>query len=115
MSEQIQYTFSITPKAAEQIKKQLEKRGTPDGYLRLGIRGSGCNGYQYAIQFEDSIPRAQDLTFVLEGISVMIDKKSIVYLNGATLDWEISLMRQGFKFINERERSSCGCGESVSF
>jgi iron-sulfur cluster assembly protein len=110
----VQYSFSITPKAAEQVKKQLEKRGTPDGYLRIGLRGGLCSGFGYVIQFEDNEPREHDIIFSLEDISVLIDKKSIIYLNGATLDWEQSLMRQGFSFRNPNSASQCGCGESFS-
>jgi iron-sulfur cluster assembly protein len=113
MSEDL-HSFSITPKAAEQIKKQLEKRGTPDGYLRIGLRGGLCSGFGYVIQFEDDLPREHDTIFLLERISVLIDKKSIVYLNGATLDWENGLMRQGYKFVNPNSKSECGCGESFS-
>src|SRR5713101_1539456 len=110
-----QHQFFLTPKAAEQVKAQLNKRGTPDAYLRLGLKGSGYSGYQYAIQFEDNSPREHDIVLVVEGVSVVIDKKSIVYLNGATLDWQQTLMYQGFKFVNKLETNSCGCGASVSF
>lgn len=108
------YNISISPKAAEQVKNQLIKRGTPEAYLRLGVKGGGCSGFSYVIQFEDNPPREKDLLFELEGIKVLVDKKSILYLNGAVLNWEKTLIHQGFKFSNPNEKASCGCGTSFS-
>jgi iron-sulfur cluster assembly protein len=107
-------TIIISNVAAEQIKNQLLKRGTPDSYLRLGVKGGGCSGFSYALLFEDDPPKDKDIVFKLEGIQVIIDRKSMIYLNGCTLDWEKTLMNQGFKFINPNETSKCGCGTSFS-
>lgn len=112
--EENNYKVFISAKAAEQIKIQLQKRGTPNAYLRLGVKGSGCNGYSYSLQYEDSSPRDKDLIFNLDGIKVVIDRKSILYLNGSTLDWEQTLMSSGYKFINPQEKTKCGCGESFT-
>lgn len=109
-----EYTILVSTIAAEQIKKQLIKRGTPNGYLRLGVKGSGCSGFSYVLQFEDTDPRDKDIIFNTEGINVIVDNKSIQYLNGSTLDYEKTLLQQGFKFINPNQKSSCGCGESFS-
>ncbi len=100
--------------AAEQIKLQLEKRGTPNSYLRLGIKGGGCSGFSYVLQFEDDLPRDKDFVFEEHNIKIVVDKKSLVYLNGSTLDWEKTLLKQGFKFNNPNEKSSCGCGHSFT-
>ena len=108
------YQIFVSAKAAEQIKLQLQKRNTPDAYLRLGIKGGGCSGYSYVLQFEDQSPQARDLVFESEGIRVVVDAKSVIYLNDSTLDWEKTLMSQGFKFRNPQEKSSCGCGESFT-
>lgn len=108
------YKIYVSPVAAEQIKKQLNKRNTPDGYLRWGIKGSGCSGFSYVLEFEDACPRKKDIVFDIEGVKIIIDIKSITYLNGCTLDWEKSLLKQGFKFINSNEKSKCGCGSSFS-
>jgi iron-sulfur cluster assembly protein len=99
--------------AAEQVKLQLQKRGTPEAYLRLGVRGSGCNGFSYALQFEEA-PKEKDKVFQENGINIVIDPKSLLILNGCTLDWEKTLMKQGYKFINPNEKSKCGCGHSFS-
>lgn len=107
--------ISVSEAAAVQIKQQLENRGTPNAFLRLGVKGSGCSGFSYVIQFEDGSPRPErDLTFQIEGVNLVIDVKSLVYLKGSTLDWEYSLLKQGFKFINPNEKSTCGCGHSFS-
>lgn len=114
MENNTSYNISISPKAAEQVKIQLTKRGTPNAYLRVGVKGGGCSGFSYVIQMEDEPPREKDLLFEMEGIKLVIDKKSILYLNGSTLDWEKTLIHQGFKFNNPNEKSTCGCGTSFT-
>lgn len=114
METEKQYQLSLSLLAAEQIKKQLVKRGTPDAYLRLGLKGGSCNGFSYVISYDDGPPQPKDLLFELQGVKLLVDKKSIVYLNGCTLDWEKNLLNQGFKFINPNEKSRCGCGKSFS-
>lgn len=104
----------LTVEASEQIKLRLQKRGTPDGYLRLGCLGSGCHGFQNVIQFWDDPPKPKDQLFELLGIKILIDPKSLILLNGITLDFEKTVMKQGFKFINPNAKSTCGCGESFS-
>lgn len=109
-------TFSIylSDYAVQEIKNQLEKRGTLSASLRLGIKGGGCSGLSYHISFEDDPPREKDIIFNFAGLQVIIDKKSIIYLNGTTLEWENTLLRKGFKFMNPNEKSSCGCGSSFN-
>ena len=103
----------VTPKAALKAREALVKRGTPDAMLRLGVRGGGCSGFAYVIEFADeTTPR--DLVGELEGLKVVVDPKSLVFLNGSTLDYETRLMSHGFKFINPNESAGCGCGESFS-
>ena len=111
--------ISVTPQAVEAIARQKKKRGTMDASLRLGIRGGGCSGFSYVIEFHDGAPHARDRVFeytATDGtaVRVVVDPKSLLYLNGATLDWEQTLMQQGFKFVNPHEKSSCGCGHSFT-
>jgi iron-sulfur cluster assembly protein len=111
--------ITVTPRAVEVIKKQIQKRGQPNTALRLGIRGGGCSGFSYVIEFHDGEPRAKDnvYDYVAEDgtpVRVVVDKKSLVFLNGTTLDWEQTLMQQGFKFVNPNEKTSCGCGHSFT-
>jgi iron-sulfur cluster assembly protein len=103
----------LTPKAIEMAKKALVKRGTPGAALRIGVRGGGCSGASYAIEFSDKI-RDRDLVYDFDGLRVVVDPKSLVYLRGSVLDYEVQLMQHGFKFQNPNEKSACGCGESFS-
>lgn len=110
---------SISDAAVEAIARQIKKRQTPEASLRLGIRGGGCSGFSYVIEFHDGPPRARDRVFdrvAADGtkVRVLVDPKSLVYLAGARLEWEQTLMQQGFKFVNPNEKSGCGCGSSFS-
>lgn len=109
-----EYKFLITKEAAKQIKKALEKRGTPGSYLRVGVRGGLCKGFGYVLEFYDKEPREKDLVFELDGVKVVIDKKSILYINGTELGYKKELMKQGFTFNNPLETGKCGCQESFS-
>jgi iron-sulfur cluster assembly protein len=105
---------SLSPKAIEAAKKQLVKRGTPDAAIRLGLKGGGCSGFSYVIEFSDDPPRARDRVFDFDGVKVFVDPKSLIYLAGTVLDWEQTLMYKGFKFKNPNEATNCGCGHSFS-
>jgi iron-sulfur cluster assembly protein len=105
----------ITEKALKRIRAAMAKEGIPaaEGGLRLGVTGGGCSGLSYAIKF-DTQPRERDRIFDFDGVRVFIDPKSYLYLRGMTLDYEETLMRQGFNFINPNSSRSCGCGTSFS-
>jgi iron-sulfur cluster assembly protein len=103
----------LTKKAIAMAKQALAKRGTPAASLRLGVRGGGCSGVSYAIEFSDKI-RDRDHVFVFDGLDVVVDPKSLVYLRGTVLDYEVKLMQHGFRFVNPNEKSNCGCGESFT-
>jgi len=112
-------TLTVTPAAVDAMRAQLAKRGTQDGAIRVGIRGGGCSGFSYVIEFDDKPPRPQDLVleFADPGqatVRVYCDKKSMIYLAGSALDWEKKLMYQGFKFLNPQEATRCGCGHSFT-
>ena len=111
--------IEVTPKAVEAIRKQIAKRGLPETSLRVGIRGGGCSGFSYVIEFHDGAPRPKDRVYdyvTKDGtpVRVVVDPKSLLYLNGSVLEWEQTLMQQGFKFLNPQEKSSCGCGHSFT-
>jgi len=105
----------VTPNAVKRIRVILAKEGisAEEGGLRLGVKGGGCSGLSYAIAF-DAHPRERDRIFTFDGVRVFVDPKSFVYLNGMTLDYEETLLRQGFNFINPNSTRSCGCGTSSS-
>jgi len=107
--------LQVTPSAVKRIRVILGKEGISleEGGLRLGVKGGGCSGLSYAIEF-DAHPRERDNIFTFEDVRVFIDPKSFVYLQGMTLDYEETLIRQGFKFINPNSARSCGCGTSFS-
>jgi len=110
----------LTPKALKRIRAAMAKENvSPEqGGLRLGIQGGGCSGLSYNIRF-DTKPRERDRTFVFDDASnapirIFVDPKSFIYLTGMVLDFEETLMRQGFNFINPNSTKSCGCGSSFS-
>jgi len=112
-------SIEITQAAVDAIGQQIAKRGRPDTALRVGIRGGGCSGFSYVIEFHDGAPNARDIVYdktATDGtaVRIVVDKKSLLYLNGSTLEWEKTLMRQGFKFVNPNEKSNCGCGTSFT-
>jgi iron-sulfur cluster assembly protein len=106
-------SISVSPRAVLKAKEALAKRGTPNAMLRLGVRGGGCSGFGYVIEFADE-PGARDRVFEFDGLKVLVDPKSLVLLNGSTLDYETKLMGHGFKFVNPNEKTACGCGESFT-
>jgi iron-sulfur cluster assembly protein len=107
-------TVTITDGAVDYAKKRLAQRGTPDAAIRLGVRGGGCSGFSYVIEFSDDPPRDRDFVFEAGGVRFYVDKKSFVYLAGSALDFEKTLVFQGFKFKNPQEASRCGCGHSFT-
>jgi iron-sulfur cluster assembly protein len=106
--------IQITEGAARFGRQKLEIRGTPEAAIRLGIKGGGCSGFSYVIQFEDGEPRTRDYAYEVDGVRFVVDKKSLVYLAGSVFDYEKTLMFQGFKFKNPNEAASCGCGHSFT-
>jgi iron-sulfur cluster assembly protein len=108
--------LTITEDAAEVMRNQLLKRGTPDAAIRFGIRGGGCTGYSYVFEFSDKPARKNDHVITApNGVRLFVDPKSMLYLDGTTIHFEKGIRGHGFKFDNPNVKSDCGCGESVSF
>jgi iron-sulfur cluster assembly protein len=107
--------IQVTEKALAKIRAAMAKEGiSPEqGGLRLGVQGGGCSGLTYSIRF-DTQPRERDRIFQFGDVRVFVDPKSFIYLHGITLDYQETLMRQGFVFINPNATKSCGCGTSFS-
>ncbi len=105
--------INVTPKAIQKIKEQFVRHGVTDGGLRLGVQGGGCSGLSYLFKLETQ-PRAKDNVFEFEGVRVYIDPKSLIYLDGTTLDYRESLIHSGFVFENPNAKKSCGCGTSFT-
>src|SRR5258708_25846239 len=99
--------IAVTPKAVEKIRQAFTKMNVTDGGLRLGVLGGGCSGLSYQFKF-DAKPRPNDHVFDFDGIKVLVDPKSIIYMDGMTLDWKASLIQSGFAFDNPHAKKSCG-------
>ena len=108
-------TIHLTERAANKIRALLEKDGVPleQGGLRVGVQGGGCSGLSYAMRL-DTQARDRDKIFEEFGARIFVDAKSLLYLNGTTLEYEETLMRQGFVFQNPNADRSCGCGSSFT-
>lgn len=107
----------VSERAIAEIKKASGTRAQRPKGLRVGIRGGGCTGFSYLFEWSDAEPRPEDkvLSFENGDVRVFIDPKSFIYLDGSTLEYSTSLVARGFKFVNPKVKSTCGCGESVSF
>ena len=105
--------IQLTEKAIGRIRQVFVKQGFEGGGLRLGVQGGGCSGMSYLIRFEPK-QRPSDRVFDFEGVKVFVDPKSLIYLEGMTLDYKESLMQSGFVFENPNAKKSCGCGTSFS-
>ena len=105
----------VTEKALKRIRAAMAKEGVDakQGGLRLGVQGGGCSGLSYNIRF-DTQPRERDRIFQFGDVRVFVDPKSFIYLNGMVLDYQETLMQQGFVFVNPNASKSCGCGTSFS-
>jgi iron-sulfur cluster assembly protein len=107
--------ITVTEKAVAKIRSAMAKENiAPEqGGLRLGVQGGGCSGLSYNIRF-DTQPRERDRIFQFEDVRVFVDPKSFIYLHGMVLDYQETLMQQGFVFVNPNSQKSCGCGTSFS-
>ncbi|WP_109083110.1 iron-sulfur cluster assembly protein IscA [Aggregatibacter kilianii] len=105
-------SVTLTESAADRVKAFLEKRGKGIG-LRLGIKTSGCSGLSYMLEFVDTL-NEDDQVFEQHGVKVIVDTKSLVYLDGTQLDFVKEGLNEGFKFTNPNVKDECGCGESFN-
>ena len=106
--------ITLTPQAAKEAKRLIEKEQKPNLGLRIGVKGGGCSGFTYVLAIDDATPKQYDSTFEQEGITVLIDAKSHLYLDGTTIDFKDAFTGGGFEFSNPLAKKSCGCGTSFS-
>ena len=104
--------ITLTEKAADHVQSFLAKRGKGVG-LRLGVRTSGCSGMAYKLEFVDA-PGPDDLQFESRGVKVLVDPKSLPFVDGTELDYTREGLNEGFKFNNPNVKDECGCGESFN-
>lgn len=104
---------TITPQAAEKIKALMAKEGKEGFALRFGVTTGGCAGLSYEMKFQKN-PYDNDLTFVQQGLTVMINQESVEFVKGVEIDYVETLKESGFKYRNPNAKSSCGCGTSFN-
>ena len=105
--------MNMSEAAVKQTKQLMVAQNLENVYLRMGVKGGGCSGLSYSLEFDAEIG-SHDKTFEIDGIKVVCDAKSYLYLNGITLDYVTQGLTGGFTFVNPNAKSSCGCGTSFS-
>jgi len=104
--------ISLTENAADHVRNFIEKRGGAAG-LRLAVKTSGCSGLAYVLEFVDEIEDSDEV-FESAGVKIVVDKKSLIYLDGTELDYKRDGLNEGFEFNNPNVKDACGCGESFT-
>ena len=104
---------SLTPTAVKRVKDLLQTQNLEHAFLRMGVKGGGCSGLSYNLEFDTEVGKF-DKQFEVDGVKVVVDAKSYLYLNGSTLDWVSQGLTGGFTFVNPNAKSSCGCGTSFT-
>lgn len=105
--------FEITPDALAQMKRLVARKAVEGQFLRVGVKGGGCSGFEYVIKL-DTRRTAFDMEFDFEGLTVITDSKSAPFIQGATITYTGNLMHGGFQFENPNATRSCGCGSSFT-
>lgn len=105
--------ITLTEKAVAEVKRLAAAQGAQEAFLRIGVRGGGCSGLAYFLEF-DTESGPPDRVFEADGQWVVVDPKSYLYLNGTTLDFVASGLQAGFVFHNPNARATCGCGSSFT-
>lgn len=104
--------IQLTERAGEYVRNFLKNRGHGEG-IRVGVRTAGCSGLAYVLEFVDEAD-SHDKRFESQGVSLFVDPKSMVYLNGLQMDYVKEGLNEGFKFTNPNQKGECGCGESFT-
>ena len=105
--------ITLSESAVKEVTRLINVQGLTEGGLRLGVKGGGCSGLSYTINFDEKVGQ-YDAVYDIEGVKVIIDAKSAIYLQGTQLDFQKDLMGGQFKFVNPNANKTCGCGESFS-
>jgi iron-sulfur cluster assembly protein len=106
---------ALSEKAANEVKRIMQDQKLEENMLlRVGVAGGGCSGFQYSLGFDNQFDEKLDAKFVYHGVTVVVDKKSALYLDGTTVDFYDGLEKRGFTFDNPNAVKSCGCGSSFS-
>lgn len=106
--------INVTDTAKKRIEKlRMDEGHSPNHNVRVSVKGGGCSGLMYDLTFDDTISDSDDV-FEDKGIKIIVDKKSLLYLLGTTLEFSDGLNGKGFQFINPNATRTCGCGESFA-
>lgn len=105
---------NLSENAATEVKRLIAQQNQPDLALRFGVKGGGCSGLTYFMNIEKNEPRDVDDVIEQDGVKILVDKKSHLYVHGITIDYESSLTGGGFKFENPNAKGGCGCGTSFT-
>ena len=106
--------LQLSENAIKQVKQLKTAQNLPETvFLRMGVKGGGCSGMSYQLEFDSEVG-PHDKEFDIDGVRVVCDKKSYLYLNGTTLDYVTQGLTGGFTFVNPNAKSACGCGTSFS-
>ena len=105
--------IQLTDVAKNEVKKLIEQQSKPGAFLRVGVKGGGCSGLSYDVNFDDKI-NEYDRVYEIDGVKVVCDSKSFIYLDGMAIDYSKDLVGGGFRFINPNATGTCGCGTSFS-
>jgi iron-sulfur cluster assembly protein len=103
----------LSPVAVKRVKELMESQNLANAFLRMGVKGGGCSGLSYNLEFDTELQKF-DKQFEVDGVKVVVDAKSYLYLNGTTLDYVAQGLTGGFAFVNPKAKSSCGCGTSFT-
>ena len=106
--------ITVTENASAHIRKLMAKQGLTEGGLRVGIKGGGCSGLSYTFSWEKEARLGDEVIEAVGGTRIFVDKKSLLYLNGTTLEYDSALMGKGLHFINPNAKASCSCGSSFT-
>jgi len=109
--------INLTEKAAEEVRRitaDQKAQGAEKLYLRMRVVGGGCSGFQHKLDLDPVVNDKLDVVFTMHGVEVVVDKRSLLYLDGVTVDFHNDLNKRGFSVSNPQAKSTCGCGSSFS-
>lgn len=113
----VEIDIKVTENAIKEFKKAMaEAQSDEETLVRVSVQGGGCSGFMYGLGFigQEEVNKEEDLIEEFDGLKVVVDKKSLLYLDGTTIDWVEDLNQRGFKFDNPNAKKSCGCNKSFS-
>lgn len=106
--------ITLSASALEEVKRLMGQEQKPNLGLRMAVKGGGCSGFSYQMALEEATPKTYDTIFEQDGVKILVDAKSHLYLDGTTIEYKGGVMGGGFEFQNPLAKKSCGCGHSFS-